>query len=165
MRHALILLAATLLAFGAQAQSYKWVDKDGKVRYGDTPPPGVKATRMGAPASGASAPAPAPAAGSKDGAKDGKAAKKGPLTPAEQEQEYRKRKEEAGKAAEEAASERKEKEAKKENCDRAREYQRGLASGQRITRIDAAGERVFLDEAQTAQELTKARQAVEESCK
>jgi hypothetical protein len=137
------------------------VDKDGKVRYGDTPPPGVKATPMGAPASGASAPAPAPTAASKDG----KAAKKGPLTPAEQEQEYRKRKEEAGKASEEAARERKEKEAKKENCDRATEYMRGLESGQRITRIDSRGERYFLDEAQSAQEVAKARQSVQEACK
>ena len=167
MRHALILLAATLLAFGAQAQSYKWVDKDGKVRYGDTPPPGVKATRMGAPASGASAPAPAPTPGSKDGkdAKDGKAAKKGPLTPAEQEQEYRKRKEESAKASEEAAREAKEKAANKENCTRAREYLRGLESGQRITRVDSAGERYFLDDAQAAQEVAKARQSVQEACK
>ncbi len=30
------------------AQSYKWVDRDGKVRYGDRPPAGVKATPFGA---------------------------------------------------------------------------------------------------------------------
>ena len=157
MRHALVLLAATLLAFGAQAQSYKWVDKDGKVRYGDVPPPGVKATPMRAPAGGASAPAPATQAG--------KEAKKGPLTPAEQEQEYRKRKEEAAKASEDAARERKEKAANKENCDRAREYLRGMESGQRITRVDSAGERYFLDEAQTAQEVARARQSMQEACK
>jgi hypothetical protein len=161
VRHALVLLAATLLAFGAQAQSYKWVDKDGKVRYGDTPPPGVKATAMGAPASGASSPPPAPASASKAG----KAANKGPLTPAEQEQEYRKRKEEAAKVSEEAARESKEKAARKESCDRAREYLRGLESGQRITRVDSAGERYFLDDAQAAQEVAKARQSMQETCK
>ena len=162
MRHALVLLAAMLLAFGAQAQSYKWVDKDGKVRYGDVPPPGVKATPMGAPASGSSVPAPASQAGKSEA---GKAANKGPLTPAEKEQEYRKRNEEAAKASEEAARERKEKEAKKENCDRSREYLRGMESGQRITRVDSKGERYFLDDAQTAQEVAKARQSMQEACK
>lgn len=157
MKHALVLLAAMLLAFGAQAQTYKWVDKDGKVRYGDVPPPGAKATPMRAPASGASTPAPATQAG--------KAANKGPLTPAEQEQEYRKRKEEAAKASEDAARERKEKEANRENCERAREYLRGMESGQRITRVDSKGERYFLDETQTAQEVARARQSMQEACK
>src|SRR5213078_225399 len=39
------LLCAVGLAFAATAlaQQYRWVDKDGKVGYGDTPPPGVQA--------------------------------------------------------------------------------------------------------------------------
>jgi uncharacterized protein DUF4124 len=159
MRLALVLLVAALFAFGAQAQSYKWIDKDGKVRYGDVPPPGVKATPMRAPASGTPAPAPAPAA------QAGKAASKGPLTPAEQEQEYRKRKEEAAKAGDEAERARKEQAAKKENCDRAQEYLRTVESGQRMQRVNAAGERYFLDDAQREQEAAKARQSVQESCK
>lgn len=157
MRHAFVLLAATLLAFGAQAQTYKWVDKDGKVRYGDVPPPGVKATSIRAPSSAAPQPA-APA--EKD-----KAAKKGPLTPAEQDQEFRKRKEEAAKASADAERERKEKAEKQENCQRAREYLRGLESGQRITRVDASGERYFLDGAQRDQETARAQQAMQEACK
>ena len=44
----------------ALAQQYTWVEKDGKLRYGDTPPPGVKATPLKGP-SGPAAPAPAPA--------------------------------------------------------------------------------------------------------
>jgi hypothetical protein len=156
MKHALVLLAAMLLAFGAQAQSFKWVDKDGKVRYGDVPPPGVKATPMRAPASGAPGPAPATPAG--------KAAKKGPLTPAEQEQEFRKRKEDAAKATEEAARGKQEQAAKKENCDRAREYLRTMESGQRISRVNSAGERYFLDDAQKAQETATARDSVQQAC-
>lgn len=157
MKHALVLLAAALLTFGAQAQTYKWVDKDGKVRYGDVPPPGVKATPIRAPSSGVSAPAP--------DAQAGKAAKKGPLTPAEQEQEFRKRRESAEKASEDAAREKKEQAAKKENCDRAREYLRGLESGQRIARVDAQGERSFMDDAQREQETARARESVQEACK
>ncbi|MGH8703832.1 MAG: DUF4124 domain-containing protein [Burkholderiales bacterium] len=49
MTKALVLLVALALAGAAQAQQYKWVDKDGKVRYGDTPPPGVKATALKPP--------------------------------------------------------------------------------------------------------------------
>ena len=49
MRKAWIILVALAFAGAAQAQ-YRWVDKDGKTRYGDTPTPGVKATALGAPA-------------------------------------------------------------------------------------------------------------------
>ena len=59
--------AFMVLACGlAHAQAYRWVDKDGKVRYGDTPPPGVKAAPMKG-ISGNPAPPPPPAPGSKDG--------------------------------------------------------------------------------------------------
>ena len=37
---------------GALAQQFRWVDKDGRVQYGDTPPPGVKATRLRPPPPG-----------------------------------------------------------------------------------------------------------------
>jgi len=36
----IVLLLAVMLSLGAHAQSvYRWVDKDGKVSYSDTPPP------------------------------------------------------------------------------------------------------------------------------
>ena len=46
MRQALIFLMALMLAGAAHAQLYKWVDTDGKVRYGDSPPPGAKASAL-----------------------------------------------------------------------------------------------------------------------
>ena len=49
MKRILLMLFALGVATTAAAQAYKWVDKDGKVRYGDTPPPGVKATPMRVP--------------------------------------------------------------------------------------------------------------------
>src|SRR5436190_24256368 len=95
-----IFLALLFAAGTANAQLYRWVDKDGKVRYGDTPPPGAKTSSIKAPPPGpaTSAAASKDAKDAKDG-KDGKAAKKGPLTAAEKEQEYRERREEASKAA------------------------------------------------------------------
>ena len=151
MRKAWIILVALAFAGVAQAQ-YRWVDKDGKVRYGDTPPPGVKATALGAPASGA-APAPAPAADSK----------KGPLTAAEKEQDYRKRQEMAKKDQEKSEKAGQAAADKKENCTRAKEYKLTLDSG-RVARTNAAGERYYMDEAQIAQEQTKAQQVIAQYC-
>lgn len=162
MRIAAMALLATLACYTAvaQAQVYCWNTKDGKRQCGDTPPPGVKATVMGAPAAPAAPPAPA---GRTDSA--GKDAKKGPLSPAEQELAFRKRQLEAQKAREKQEQASEEAAAKKENCDRARDALRALESGQRISRIDSQGERYYLDEAQVAQETERARRTVQQSCK
>ncbi|MEK6244286.1 MAG: DUF4124 domain-containing protein, partial [Pseudomonadota bacterium] len=60
--------------------------------------------------------------------------------------------------------EQKDKEAKRENCEGARENLRALESGQRIQRTDAKGERSFLDDAQREQEAGKARTLVQQNC-
>lgn len=148
-----ILTFALLLAFasGAAAQLYRWVDKDGRVRYTDTPPPaGVQGRTLQAPAS-TSAPA-SPGEG-----------KPAPSV-SEQEQAFRQRQLEAQKAAEKAALAQKEAEAKRQNCARAQEYLRTLESGQRVTRTNAQGEREFIDDAARARETTSARQAVKDWC-
>ena len=151
---AVCLAVLALLAAGsAVAQMYRWVDQDGKVRYGDTPPPGVKASLVTGPPSAAPAPAP-----------DAKGAKKGPLTPAEQEREFRKRQADAGKAAEKAEAESRKKEERSENCARMREQLRTLESGQRIARIDSKGERYFLEDGQAAQEAANVRRSMQQGC-
>jgi Domain of unknown function (DUF4124) len=151
MNKLIILVASFLLAGAAAAQQYKWVDKDGKVRYGDVPPPGVDAQRLRAPPPGTpSAPA---AAAKKDAAK--------PLTP---EQAFRKRQEDAAKASETQAKAEQEAQLKRQNCEQAQTAVRTLESGQRISRTDSKGERYFLDESQTAQELQRARQTASQWC-
>lgn len=152
MRKAWILLLALAFAGAAHAQ-YRWIDKDGKTRYGDTPPPGVKATALGAPASGA---APAPAASPTN-------AKKGPLTAAEKEQDYRKRQEMARKEQEKSEESQKATAEKAENCSRAREYKVALDTG-RVARTSASGERYYMDESQIAQELAKIQQVIQQNC-
>lgn len=153
MRKLLALLVAASLAGAAQAQIKCWTNAAGKRECGDTPPPGAKvSTVRGTEPAGA-----APAAAAKD-------ARKGPLTPAEQEQEFRKRQLDAKKASEKQAREEQEAEAKRENCQRAQEALRVLESGQRIARTDAKGERYFLDEGQVAQETARARQLVKQWC-
>ena len=135
-----MVLSCMLLASGASGQAYRWVDKDGKVRYSDVPPQGAKSTTIKPPSS---APAPAPAA---------KDASKAPAVKSARE-------------SAEAADREKNEAAMKENCAASREQLTLMESGQRVTKIDAKGERYFLDDAQRAQEAAKARENVTQWCK
>lgn len=161
-----VALALCMAMACASAQSYKWVDKDGKVHYGDSPPPGAKVTPLKATTAPPPPPAPAAKDGSKDGAKDpAKDAKKGPMTTVEQEQAYRKRKlaeDEARKKEDEArASDA----GKKKNCEQSQQTVRQLESGQRIVRTDAKGEPYYVDDDQRVKELAAARTSAAEWCK
>ena len=139
------MLAALLAAaFPLMAQQYKWRDESGRIRYGDVPPPGVEATRLRPP----------PPPSSSSAAKSLK----------ERDAEFRKRQQEAEKAREKEQQTAEAAAAKREDCARAQEYIRTIESGQRITRTDSRGERYYLDDAQRAQELAKARQAAQQSC-
>ena len=155
MKKTLVLLIGLAFAGVAQAQIKCWTGADGKRACGDNPPPGAKTSII------KTRPAPAQDAdAAKDGAKD---AKKGPLSAADREQDYRKRQVDAQKAADKAGEEKKIADAKRENCERANEALRSYESG-RVARTDAKGERYFLDDAQLAQERAKARQIAQDSC-
>lgn len=165
MPRILVLVLTLAFAASASAQLYRWVDKDGKVRYGDTPPSGVETRTLGSPPR-ATPPAAGDDATKDDAAKDdaAKDARKGPLTPAEQEQAFRKRQTDARKAQEKEELARKDSEAKQANCARARESLANYESGQRVSRTNAQGERYYLDDDTRAAEAVKARQAVSEWC-
>lgn len=157
----LACIALALCAAAAHAQQYKWKDSRGRTVYGDVPPAGVKAV----PLTPVQAPPPAPSAsasteaGAKAAAKPSK-----PLTPAEQEMEFRRRVKEAQEAAAKQAEKSKEERERQENCELAREQERTLVSGQRIARVDQKGERYYIDDAQRADELAQARRSVSEWC-
>ena len=146
----LVFFAAALLAASGFAQQYKWVDKDGKVRYGDMPPPGVRATPLRPP----SRATPPPAAAGK---KDEKA-----LTP---EQAFQKRQKDQQEAAQKAEKERADAELSRVNCESARANLRQLQSGERVSTTNAAGERAYLDDAQRAKDTERVRKAVSDWCK
>jgi hypothetical protein len=139
------------LAGAAAAQQYKWTDQSGRTQYGDIPPPGVKATplRSASPSSGSGE-----AAAKKDG--------KTELSP---EAAFQKRQQEAREREEKAAKERADAQAKRENCESAQSSLRLLQSGQRVSTTNAAGERVFIDDAQRAQQIERTQRAVSEWCK
>jgi len=154
---------AVMIAFAATAfaQMYRWVDKDGRVHYTATPPPaGTQSRSLSAPAA-APAPAGADAPPADATSKD---ERKGPLTPAEQEQEFRKRQLEAQKARDKEAQAAKDAAAKRQNCARARGALATFESGQRVSRTDAQGERFYLDDEARARETDAARQAVRDWC-
>src|SRR5262252_4086176 len=152
MKNIALLIVLVGFAAGASAQQFRWVDKDGRVQYGDVPPPGVKATRIKGP-SGPSTPAPAPAA-----KKDGEKA----LSP---EAAFQKRQKEAKEQDDKAAKDRAEAETRRANCDAAQASLRQIQSGQRMMTMNSAGERVFLDDSARAREEERAQRAVNESCK
>jgi cell division protein FtsN len=150
MKRILLCIGCALFAASAFAQQYKWIDKDGKVRYGDIPPPGVQATPLRGPPPAASAPS-APA-GKKDDKK---------LTP---EQAFQKRQKDQREAEEKASKDKQEAEAKRANCEQAQSYARTLATG-RVTRANTAGEQVYLNDSEIAREQQRAQQAINDFCK
>jgi hypothetical protein len=163
------MLIISLAATPVCAQ-WKWRDAQGRTQYSDRPPPPsvpakdilqhppgqdqpplVVVSPMGAAgAASASASAPAPTA-------------KGRQTEASIESQRREAAaaEEAQRTAELARLAKQQ----GENCQRARDYARSLESGVRIARVDANGERAFLDDTQRAQELGKAREVITSDCK
>ncbi|MFL5071697.1 MAG: DUF4124 domain-containing protein, partial [Xanthobacteraceae bacterium] len=145
------MLSAVLCTGTAAAQS-KWVDRDGRVTYGDAPPAGVNAAPMRRAPAALSRVEDAPA--DKDSKDDAKDAKK-PLTPAEQDAAFRKRQQEAEKDREKHAKAERDLADKRDNCTRAREYTRTLDAG-RVVRTDAKGESYYLDDGQIAQERKRA---------
>ncbi len=152
MNRLLAALIAVLVAGAAGAQTYRWVDKDGKVQYGDNPPPGAKVTRLKPPPAGVSSgEAPSPSA-KKDEKK---------LTP---EQAFQKRQKDAKEQDEKAAKERADAESKRSNCASAQASLRQIQNGQRLTTTNAQGERVFLDDEARGRELQRAQKAVSEWC-
>jgi hypothetical protein len=144
-----VLLAASVVA----AQVYKWVDKDGKVQYSDTPPPDTKAEARKVdvkPASGTAATAP-PKATTK--------------SLQERAKEFDKRKNEGADKAKKAEEEEKNAQLYRENCESAQSFLRDLESGRPVNRTTSTGERAFMSDEERAAEMAKARKTISENCK
>jgi uncharacterized protein DUF4124 len=150
-----LLLITSLLFAGTVSAQYKWVDKDGKVQYGDTPPAGAAVSVMRRAS---------PPSRSQPEASDRKDdAKKGPISAAEKDAEFRKRRHAAEQEREKQAKAQQDAADKRENCARAQENMRMLETG-RVARTDAKGERYYLNDAQIQQETARARQSAREWC-
>ena len=158
IRNALFAIAM-LCAAAAQAQVNKCVDTNGKVFYSQNPcPPNMKRETMsrgGIPPASAVAPA--------EGAAD-KASKSGPRTPAQQEEDFRKRQKDQAKAAKVAEQKTAEAEAKEANCRNARQRLANFEIGGRISQINEKGERYYMGDAQIDAGKAQARADVSQYC-
>ena len=147
MKHIALAAAVLLIATAANAEIYQWKDKNGKTIISDKPPTEnvveQKKTSSDPSTAGAAT----------------------PKTAADRELEFRKRQKESQENTEKAQKEQAASAEKQENCANARRYQTTLESGERVALRDDKGERYFLDDAQRAQEVEKAKKAVEASCK
>ena len=136
--------AALAIATSASAQIYKWVDKDGKVQYSDSPPPAAQTKQLNINSSAPTGSAAAAASGGK-----------GPDAVAKDPQDTAKKNEEAAKLA--AANE--------VRCKQAKVEFDTMQQETRISRINDKGERYYMTDEQREAEKARAARAMDESCK
>jgi hypothetical protein len=155
-------LVACLLAIaatGASAQTiYKWRDASGQVHISDTPPP------ANTPAKDVlSRPAPSPAVVTHDAASAAASAPAG-----DSELMKKKAKADADKAqaaaVEKAKADQQAADARAVNCVAAQQQARNLSLGGRVARVNANGEREYLDDAAIAAQLRQAQSAAAQNC-
>lgn len=150
----LVILASILaMPIAANAQIYKWKDKDGSVRYSDTPPPGnTQYESLGGrkPASEASL-------------LDAPATKTNPASPVANGTEAKpKETPEQIKAKQDTDAENLK--IKQQNCATARANLQTYEQGGRISRMNSEGEREYFDDEALAKGAEQARQDVAEFC-
>lgn len=146
-----IALAILLATATVAAQVYKWVDKDGKVQYTDTPPP-ASATKTEAkkldttPAAATAVGAPAKSL-------------------ADRAKEFDKRKTEVAEKQKKAEVDQKNADITAANCKDAKTNLKTLESGRPIVRTTETGDREVMNDDARQADLAKARKAIDESCK
>jgi hypothetical protein len=154
----LVTALAAAVSLPAQAQ-WKWRDKTGQMQYSDLPPPAGTPDAdilqrpppvAPRPAAGASAGASAPLLVPKAG---------------DPELEAKRKKAEQDEAAKKKAEDDRIAVAKVDNCARARVQLKALDDGQRMSRINAKGEREYLDDKGRAEEAQRARNVIAADCK
>lgn len=159
-------------ALPAAAETYKWTDAEGKVHYSDQPPPAnIKNPATVTPRKRTSNPAPTPPADPDTDAgtattSDAKpAAPARPKTSQELDAEFKQRQVKA--AEDEAARKKADQESadKKKNCAQATNNVKRLQEGGRMTRYNDKGEMEFMEDAEIAAELARARQVADSWCK
>lgn len=161
-----------LLAAGGTAQAqWVWKDAAGNVTFSDVPPPpdvppdqivrrpgAVAITPVPAPGAAPNAAPEAPAA------PGGPKASNGPKTLAEQDADFRKRREDAQKAEQKAAEEQSKAAQKQAACNQAQSYLSMIQSGMRLMRPNPDGTRGFMDDDTRSAEVQKAQEQVSQNC-
>jgi type II secretory pathway component HofQ len=151
MKHLIILALALAFAPVANAQLYKYVDKDGKTVYSDQPPLNVDSKQINVQSGKSTATQVPSGAGNKS---------------------YVERDKEQGKSREEAREKEKKSEdavkkadADEQRCIQAKSAYQTYANGGRIHKFDDKGERVYLGDAEIEAEQVRTRREMDEACK
>ncbi len=163
----LVTFAVTSVSGLSQAEIYKWKDKDGKVRYSDTPPPSnvkqetIIGKKKPAEPTGKEPLAPvdkAPVAPSAEIPKNTEP----PISPEDLAAQKRQKNAEAeknNKLEKEAEVKR-----KAENCSAAKANMETYTQGGRVYKMNEKGEREYLDESGFKAGREKAQQEINENC-
>jgi Domain of unknown function (DUF4124) len=151
-------LAILLATATVTAQVYKWIDKDGRVQYTDTPPP-ASATKTEAKKLAT----PPPAAGNASSTASAAAAPAKSLQ--ERSKDFDKRRTETAEKAKKDEETEKVAKQNQERCKEANRYLSSLDSGAPLVRNNDKGERAIMTDAERASETARAKAAATESCK
>ncbi|NMM39251.1 MAG: DUF4124 domain-containing protein [Glaciimonas sp.] len=158
-----------ILSYHAVAQ-YVWLDDKGVKQYSNMPPPPAVPNSHILKSPGAVAQrlvpgvAPEKMPDQSDNAAAAAAKAKLPLTTAEKNADFQKRRLEQAEKDKKTANEAQIAADKSKNCERATAYQKALDSGQRIAQQGKDGQRVYLSDANRAQELRDTKRILSE-CK
>jgi len=178
LAHTLLLAAVSAAALACSAPAaaqWAWRDATGKMVYSDQPPPksvpakDVVRQPTAAPASRPRVTTEAPAEADADAKASQAPAGAAPVprapTVAEREIDSRRRQQQLADAEKKASEEEARKAQTAENCERLRAYQRALEGGHRIARLNAAGEKEILGDAQRAAEIERTQTQIEQTCR
>ena len=149
MKRVVAIAAALAFSTLAQAQLYKYVDKNGKTVYTDQPPANVDAKPVTSPPPAPSQAKGAP--GNKSAVDKDKDAEKG----RDQAKEAQKKQDEASKKAQQAEM----------RCNQARSAYQQYTEGGRLMKYNEKGEREFMSDEEIAKGLNSSRREMEEACR
>lgn len=165
-----LLALACALPVAASAQ-WMWLEKDGRKVFSDkAPPPDIPAERVLKAPKGVKLAVPAPAEGGDAvaAAAPGADAANAPSLPRpagkDKTLEDRRKQAVAAEAEKKKAEDAKYAALRAENCSRAKQAKATYDSGARIARVDASGQRQYLDDNQRADELKRLQEVIARDC-
>jgi hypothetical protein len=143
---ALLTFVCLFACTSAYAALYKWTDASGKIHYSDQPPiidtQSLKSSHTG----------------------QAEATSQATKSLNAKDQEYQKRRKDEDEARAKADAEAERMRVKRENCTRARNALDTLQNTPRVYSTNAAGQRVYLDDAARASAQASAQKSVSENC-
>ena len=150
----LLMLTLCFIATAEAMAQYAWLDEKGNKQFSDQPPPVSVPNNKILKFSGQTFNA-------QDSTSNTETSK---ITEsrAEKELAYQKRREEQDKKNQQVEALAKSNAIKNDNCNRMRQYQQTLASGQRVQQTDSSGNRSYLSDDKRAEELNRLNQPLDE---